>query len=150
MSLKPLDAAAPYDAIVRHRNLAIVIPERDVDNVRGAIAGTAAAPSSLRSSSEPAYVRLNGECPGSAMAAVTLRQGIERATMQSVPGPYERGGRDRPPERHAPLLPRREDVADTASRAGAARAAGHRRPRLSAGTRRMVGGVDRAGHGARS
>ena len=36
ISLKPLDAAAPYDAIVRHRDLAIVIPERDFDKVRGA------------------------------------------------------------------------------------------------------------------
>jgi Fe/S biogenesis protein NfuA len=36
ISLKPLDAAAPYDAIVRHRDLAIVVPERDFDKVRGA------------------------------------------------------------------------------------------------------------------
>jgi Fe/S biogenesis protein NfuA len=36
ISLKPLDAAAPYDAIVRHRDLAIVIPECDFDKVRGA------------------------------------------------------------------------------------------------------------------
>lgn len=36
LSLKPLDAAAPYDAIVRHRDLAIVVPERDFDKVRGA------------------------------------------------------------------------------------------------------------------
>ena len=36
ISLKPLDAAAPHDAIVRHRDLAIVIPERDFDKVRGA------------------------------------------------------------------------------------------------------------------
>jgi len=36
ISLRPLDAAAPYDAIVRHRDLAIVIPERDFDKVRGA------------------------------------------------------------------------------------------------------------------
>jgi Fe/S biogenesis protein NfuA len=36
LSLKPLDAAAPYDAVVRHRDLAIVIPERDFDKVRGA------------------------------------------------------------------------------------------------------------------
>ena len=35
-SLKPLHAAAPYDAIVRHRDLAIVIPECDFDKVRGA------------------------------------------------------------------------------------------------------------------
>jgi Fe/S biogenesis protein NfuA len=36
LSLKPLDAAAPYDAVVRQRDLAIVIPERDFDKVRGA------------------------------------------------------------------------------------------------------------------
>ena len=36
LSLKPLDAAAPYDAVVRHRDLAIVIPECDFDKVRGA------------------------------------------------------------------------------------------------------------------
>jgi Fe/S biogenesis protein NfuA len=36
LSLKPLDAAALRDAIVHHRDLAIVIPERDFDKVRGA------------------------------------------------------------------------------------------------------------------
>jgi Fe/S biogenesis protein NfuA len=36
LSLKPLDAAAPHDAILRHRDLAIVIPECDFDKVRGA------------------------------------------------------------------------------------------------------------------
>jgi Fe/S biogenesis protein NfuA len=36
MALKPLDAAAPYDAVVRHRDLAIVVPECDFDKVRGA------------------------------------------------------------------------------------------------------------------
>ena len=36
ISLKPLDAAAPYDAVVRHRDLAIVVPECDFDKVRGA------------------------------------------------------------------------------------------------------------------
>jgi Fe/S biogenesis protein NfuA len=36
LSLKPLDAAALHDAIIRHRDLAIVIPERDFDKVRGA------------------------------------------------------------------------------------------------------------------
>ena len=36
LSLKPLDAVAPHDAIVRHRDLAIVVPERDFDKVRGA------------------------------------------------------------------------------------------------------------------
>jgi Fe/S biogenesis protein NfuA len=36
LSLKPLDAAAPYDAVVRQRDLAIVVPERDFDKVRGA------------------------------------------------------------------------------------------------------------------
>lgn len=36
VSLKPLDAAAPRDAIIRHRDLAIVIPECDFDKVRGA------------------------------------------------------------------------------------------------------------------
>ena len=36
LSLKPLEAAAPHDAIIRHRDLAIVVPERDFDKVRGA------------------------------------------------------------------------------------------------------------------
>ena len=36
LSLKPLDAAAPHDAILRHRDLSIVIPECDFDKVRGA------------------------------------------------------------------------------------------------------------------
>jgi Fe/S biogenesis protein NfuA len=36
LSLKPLDAAAPHDAIIRHRDLAIVIPECDFEKVRGA------------------------------------------------------------------------------------------------------------------
>jgi Fe/S biogenesis protein NfuA len=36
LSLKPLDAAAPHDAIIRHRDLPIVIPERDFGKVRGA------------------------------------------------------------------------------------------------------------------
>ena len=36
LSLKPLDAAAPHDAIIRHRDLSIVIPECDFDKVRGA------------------------------------------------------------------------------------------------------------------
>src|SRR4051794_36511449 len=36
ISLKPLDAAAPHDAIVRHRDPAIVIPECDFDKIRGA------------------------------------------------------------------------------------------------------------------
>jgi Fe/S biogenesis protein NfuA len=36
IALKPLDAAAPYDAVVRQRDLAIVVPERDFDKVRGA------------------------------------------------------------------------------------------------------------------
>jgi Fe/S biogenesis protein NfuA len=36
VALKPLDAAAPHDAVIRHRDLAIVVPERDFDKVRGA------------------------------------------------------------------------------------------------------------------
>jgi Fe/S biogenesis protein NfuA len=36
IALKPLDAAAPHDAVIRHRDLAIVVPERDFDKVRGA------------------------------------------------------------------------------------------------------------------
>lgn len=37
ISLKPLDAAGPYDAIVRHGELAVVIPEPSFDQVRGAV-----------------------------------------------------------------------------------------------------------------
>ena len=36
LALKPLDAAAPHHAVIRHRDLAIVVPERDFDKVRGA------------------------------------------------------------------------------------------------------------------
>jgi Fe/S biogenesis protein NfuA len=36
LSLKPLDAAALHDAVIRHRDLAIVIPECDFEKVRGA------------------------------------------------------------------------------------------------------------------
>ncbi len=36
LSLKPLDTARPYDAVIRHRDLAIVVPEYDFDKVRGA------------------------------------------------------------------------------------------------------------------
>jgi Fe/S biogenesis protein NfuA len=36
LALKPLDAAAPHDAVVRHRDLAIVVPECDFEKVRGA------------------------------------------------------------------------------------------------------------------
>ena len=36
LALKPLDAAAPYDAVIRHRDLAIVVPECDFEKVRGA------------------------------------------------------------------------------------------------------------------
>ena len=36
LSLKPLDAAAAHDAVIRHRDLAIVILERDFEKVRGA------------------------------------------------------------------------------------------------------------------
>ncbi len=36
IAIKPLDAAAPHDAVVRHRDLAIVVPECDFDKVRGA------------------------------------------------------------------------------------------------------------------
>jgi Fe/S biogenesis protein NfuA len=36
LSLKPLDAAAPYDAVIRQRDLAIVVPECDFEKVRGA------------------------------------------------------------------------------------------------------------------
>ena len=36
IALKPLNAAALHDAVIRHRDLAIVVPERDFDKVRGA------------------------------------------------------------------------------------------------------------------
>jgi Fe/S biogenesis protein NfuA len=36
LSLKPIDAAAPYDAVIRQRDLAIVVPECDFEKVRGA------------------------------------------------------------------------------------------------------------------
>lgn len=35
ISLKPLEAAGPYDAVVQHDELAIVIPEPSFDKVRG-------------------------------------------------------------------------------------------------------------------
>lgn len=36
LSLKALDAAAPHDAIIHHREIAMVVPERDFEKVRGA------------------------------------------------------------------------------------------------------------------
>jgi Fe/S biogenesis protein NfuA len=36
ISLKPLDAAALHDAVIRHRDLSIVVPECDFEKVRGA------------------------------------------------------------------------------------------------------------------
>ena len=36
LALKPIDAAAPYDAVIRQRDLAIVVPECDFEKVRGA------------------------------------------------------------------------------------------------------------------
>lgn len=36
LSVEPLEAAAPHDAIIRHRDLAIVVPEGDFEKVRGA------------------------------------------------------------------------------------------------------------------
>lgn len=138
LSLKPLDAAAPHDAIIRHRELAIVVPERDFEKVRGAtidwlddpFAGgglrvdnpntpspkiTISAPGDLTGDVAQrvvkvlaqqvnpsiaahggraklvavehgtAFVTMSGGCQGCAMAAVTLRQGIEKAILQSVP-----------------------------------------------------------------
>jgi Fe/S biogenesis protein NfuA len=35
MSLKPLEQAGPYDAVVRQRDLAMVVPEADWDKLRG-------------------------------------------------------------------------------------------------------------------
>jgi Fe/S biogenesis protein NfuA len=138
LSLKPLDAAAPHDAIIRHRDLSIVIPERDFDKVRGAAIDwlddpfrtsglrvdnpntpsptiRAPAPGDLSGDvaqrvvqvlaqqvnpsiaahggravllaveQGTAYLKLSGGCQGCAMAAVTLRQGIERTILQAVP-----------------------------------------------------------------
>ena len=48
LALKPLDAAAPYDAVLRHRDLSIVIPECDFDKVRGATIDWLDDPGGLR------------------------------------------------------------------------------------------------------
>lgn len=138
LSLKPLDAAAPYDAVIRHRDLAIVVPERDFEKVRGAtiewledsfgggglhvdnpntpspqipamppgdlsgdtakrvvevlaqqvnpaIAAHGGKAVLMAVEDGTAYLKLSGGCQGCAMAAVTLRQGIEKALMQAVP-----------------------------------------------------------------
>src|SRR5215210_7507290 len=85
ISLKPLDAAAPHDAIVRHRDLAIVVPECDFDKVRGAtIAAHGGRAELVAVEQGTAYLRLGGGCQGCAMATVTLSQGIERAIIEAV------------------------------------------------------------------
>ena len=48
LSVKPLEAAAPYDAVLRHRDLSIVIPECDFDKVRGATIDWLDDPGGLR------------------------------------------------------------------------------------------------------
>ena len=136
LSLKPLDAAAPRDIVLRHRELPIVIRARDFRKVRGAtidwVDGHAGGlsvdnpnrPSPVLGGPPPsdltgdvgerltqvlarhvnpaiaahggrvdlvaverdtAYVRLSGGCQGCAVAAVTLRQGIETAVVGAVP-----------------------------------------------------------------
>jgi Fe/S biogenesis protein NfuA len=136
LSLKPLDAAAPRDIVLHHRDLPIVIRARDFRKVRGAtidwVDGPAGGlsvdnpntpspvlggppPSDLTGSvaerltqilarhvnpaiavhggradlvaveRDTAYVRLSGGCQGCAVAAVTLRQGIETALVGAVP-----------------------------------------------------------------
>lgn len=138
LSLKPVDAAALHDAVIRHRDLSIVIPERDFDKVRGATidwrddpSGTsglrvdnpntpspaiaAPPPSDLTGDTAErvaqvlarhvnpgiaahgghaelvavehgtAYLKLSGGCQGCAVAAVTLRQGIEKTIVRAVP-----------------------------------------------------------------
>jgi Fe/S biogenesis protein NfuA len=138
LSLKPLDAAAPRDVVIRHRDLAIVIRARDFRKVRGATIDWLDRPSGSSGLSvdnpntpspvlggpppsnltgdvaerltqvlarhvnpaiavhggradlvaverDTAYVRLSGGCQGCAVAAVTLRQGIETAIVGAVP-----------------------------------------------------------------
>ena len=77
ISLRPLDAAAPYDAIVRHRDLAIVIPERDFDKVRGApIAGLGVLGLSTRRPLVP-----NGSSSQSIVAPRTLSKSHSGITI---------------------------------------------------------------------
>jgi Fe/S biogenesis protein NfuA len=138
LSLKPLDAAAPRDVVIRHRDLPIVIRARDFRKVRGATIDWLDDPSGASGLSvdnpntpspvlggpppadlsgdvaqrlaqvlarqvnpaiaahggradlvaveqQTAYVRLSGGCQGCAVAAVTLRQGIENAIVRAVP-----------------------------------------------------------------
>ena len=163
MALKPLDAAAPYDAVVRHRDLAIVVPERDFDKVRGATIdwlddpfgggglrvdnpntpspAIGAPPPADLSGDVPQRViqvleqqvnptiaahggarrarggRAGNRLPQAGWRLSGLRDGHRHAQPgdrdghhPGRAGDHERGGRDRPPERHEPLLRGRQEV----------------------------------------
>jgi Fe/S biogenesis protein NfuA len=112
MSLKPVAGAGPGDSVQEHDGLKIVVPAKDVENVRGgtidwsddligdvaqrvaqvldqqinpAIAMHGGSAELVAVEDETAYLRLGGGCVGCGMASVTLSQGIEVAILEAVP-----------------------------------------------------------------
>jgi Fe/S biogenesis protein NfuA len=96
LSLKPFDAAAPHDAIIRHRDLAIVIPECDFDMVRGAtidwiddpFAGGGLRVDNPNTPSPP----ISGPPPGDLSGDVALRV-VQVLAQQVNPSIAAHGGR---------------------------------------------------------
>src|ERR687891_2089650 len=96
ISLKPLDAAAPYDAIVRHRDLAIVIPECDFDKVRGATIDWLDDPfgiSGLRVDNPNAPSPAIGAPPPADLSGDVAQRVIQVLTQQVNPAIAAHGGR---------------------------------------------------------
>lgn len=134
LSFAPVAGARPTDHLERHGELAVLVPEKDVEKLRGASLALTEqglamnnpnAPASPAMGAPPpgeltgplaeqvlqvleqqvnpaiamhgggaelvsvdgsvAYLRLFGGCQGCGMAQVTLRQGIERILLDSIP-----------------------------------------------------------------
>jgi Fe/S biogenesis protein NfuA len=93
LSLKPLDAAAPHDAVLRHRDLSIVIPEYDFDKVRGATIDWLDDPGGLRvdnpNTPSPA---IRAPAPGD-LSGDVARRVVQVLAQQVNPAIAAHGGR---------------------------------------------------------
>jgi Fe/S biogenesis protein NfuA len=93
LSLKPLEAAAPYDAVLRHRDLSIVIPEYDFDKVRGATIDWLDDPGGLRvdnpNTPSPA---IRAPAPGD-LSGDVARRVVQVLAQQVNPAIAAHGGR---------------------------------------------------------
>ena len=93
LSLKPLEAAAPYDAVLRHRDLSIVIPEYDFDKVRGATIDWLDDPGGLRvdnpNTPSPA---IRAPAPGD-LSGDVARRVVQVLAQQVNPSIAAHGGR---------------------------------------------------------